>query len=432
MPQHPGHASDASDADTSVATLSNGVRVLTIRLPHLDSASVSVFVRTGSGHESKRLNGISHFAEHMAFKGTATRDCQGINLDAERLGAEVNAHTDKDHTAYHMRGMARDAGQFVGMLGDIVQSSTFPEAELERERQVILHEFIEDEDDALSAAFKVFDKNCYGAHALAQPVIGTRSNIERFTRDELVGYVQQQYSGANVIVGVAGNVDPQALLVQAQAAFGAMPRGRENVLPAPHYVGGIGSRRLVGAPQTHVVLGFPIPALQGDYHASAVAATLFGEGMSSPLMDQIRERRGLVYYAACSADVLDACGQFVIEASTAPEHVDEFFVEVMRLLRSQCERIAAVDLERARNQITVRSMRAQEQPVVRLEVAAQDLFALGRVRSRAEVMARFEAVSADQVRAEFSRMLSVPAAIAIAGKVRKGAAERAGQIVATR
>ncbi len=422
----------ASDPDTTVATLANGVRILSIHLPHHDSASVSVFVRTGSGHESKRLNGISHFAEHMAFKGTQTRDCQRINLDAERLGAEVNAHTDKDHTAYHMRGMARDCGEFVRMLGDIVQGSTFPQAELERERQVILHEFIEDEDDALSAAFKLFDKNCYGVHALAQPVIGTRRNIERFTRDELMGYVQQQYSGANVVVGVAGNVPPQTILADAQAAFGNMPRGQENVLPPPRYVGGVGARRMAGAPQTHVVLGFPIPALQGEYHASAVAATLFGEGMSSPLMDQIRERRGLAYYVACSADVLDACGQFVIEASTAPEHVDEFLVEVMRLLRAQASHIDPVDLERARNQIAVRAVRSQEQPVARLEGAAQDLYALGRVRARTEVMRRFEAVTAEQVRSEFARMLSVPASLALAGKVGKGAAERVGQIVAAR
>ena len=155
------------DPDTSVATLSNGVRVVTIRLPHLDSVSVSVFVRTGSRHESRRLNGISHFVEHMAFKGTHERSCQQINLDAERLGADVNAHTDKDHTAYHMRGMARDAGRFLQMLGDIVQNSTFPEAELERERQVILHEYAEDEDDALSTAYKLFDERLRHARARA-------------------------------------------------------------------------------------------------------------------------------------------------------------------------------------------------------------------------------------------------------------------------
>ena len=179
-----------TERDTSVATLSNGVRVVTIALPHLESASVSVFVRTGSRHESARLNGISHVVEHMAFKGTESRDARAINLDAERLGAQVNAHTDKDHTAYHIAGLARHAGVFIEMLGDIVRASVFPEDELERERQVILQEYIEDEDDPLSSAFKLFDKLCFGGHPLAQPVIGTRRNIERFTRSDLLGYVQ--------------------------------------------------------------------------------------------------------------------------------------------------------------------------------------------------------------------------------------------------
>ena len=154
-----------ADPDTAVATLPNGVRVVTIRLPHSASASVSVFVRSGSQHEGARLNGISHVVEHMAFKGTHERDCQRINLDAERLGAEVNAHTDKEHTAFHMRGLPEHAGRLIRMLGDIVQNSTFPEAELERERQVILQEYIEDEDDPLSTAYKVFDATSYGAVA---------------------------------------------------------------------------------------------------------------------------------------------------------------------------------------------------------------------------------------------------------------------------
>src|SRR5262245_58664563 len=144
---------DNGDSDTAVTTLGNGVRVVALRLPHFASAAVSVLVRSGSQHESARQNGISHFLEHMAFKGTRSRDCQQINLDAERLGAEVNAHTDKDHTAFHMRGLARDAATFVRMLGDIVRESTFPEAELERERQVLLHEYTEDADDAMATAF---------------------------------------------------------------------------------------------------------------------------------------------------------------------------------------------------------------------------------------------------------------------------------------
>jgi len=408
-------------ADTAVTTLSNGVRVVTVSMPYLDSVSVSVFVRTGSQDESARLNGISHFVEHMAFKGTHERSCQQINLDAERLGAEVNAHTDKDHTAYHMRGMARHAGQFLRMLGDIVQNSSFPEAELERERQVILHEYIEDEEDSLSTAFKLFDSACFGQHPVAQAVIGTRRNIERFTRADLLAYVQRQYTGANVVVGVAGKIDPDAVVRDVQAAFGAMPQGSANVVEAPAYLGGVKSRRLAGCSQTQVVLGFPIPSRKDDDPASEVAAALFGEGMSSPLMDQIRERRGLVYYAACSADVLNLCGQFVIEAATAAEHLDEYLVEVTRLLVDHAETIDPIGLERARNQLAVRQLRAQERPYRRLEDAAQDLFVCGRVRSTTELTQRIEGVTSEQLRDSFARMLDAGATVAMAGKIPKGA-----------
>jgi predicted Zn-dependent peptidase len=425
----PYMANRASDADTSVTTLDNGVRVVVLRLSHVATAAVSVFVRSGSQHETVRLNGISHFIEHMAFKGTRSRDCQQINLDAERLGAEVNAHTDKSHTAFHMRGLARDAGSFVRMLGDIVRHSTYPEAELERERQVILHEYAEDEDDAMSTAFRLFDKACYGEHAVARPVIGSRANLRRFTRAELVAYVQQQYTGANIVVGIAGNVDVDHVVAVASTAFGDMPRGSDNGVAAPDYAGGIRSRRMPGCSQAHVVLGFPIPGLLGEYQGAVVAAALFGEGMSSPLLDRIRERRGLVYHADCSADVTDLCGQFVIEASTSPAHLDEYFVEVIRLLREHVAATDPVGLERARNQIMVRSLCAQEVAAQRLEVAALDLFAFGRVRSREELMAGIAAVGPGAVREVFARMLGAGAAVALAGKIAKGVEERVARAV---
>ena len=275
-------------------------------------------MRTGSSHEGRRLNGISHFVEHMAFKGTHTRSCQEINLDAERLGADVNAHTDKDHTAYHMRGLAVDAARFVAMLGDIVRNSSFPEAELERERQVILHELTEDEEDVLSTADKLFDRLSYGSHPIAQPVIGSRLTIQHIGRADLLDYVGRQYTGANVVVGIVGRFDADAVVAAAEAAFAGMPAGRENVVEAPVYAGGVASRVQPGYSQTNVVLGYPIASGRDDDHAGTVAAALFGEGMSSPLMDEIRERRGLVYYASCAAEVNELCGRFVIEASTSP------------------------------------------------------------------------------------------------------------------
>ena len=421
------------DADTRIAILGNGVRVVAISLPHLESASVSVFVRTGSSHESKRQSGISHFVEHMAFKGTHTRSCQEINLQAERLGADVNAHTDKDHTAYHMRGRARDAPAFVRMLGDIVQGSTFPQAELERERQVLLQEYIEDEEEPISTAYKLFDKLCFGPHPRAQPVIGSRGNIRRLGRDDLLHYVQRQYTGANVVVGIAGNVDADAIVREAEAAFGAMPKGAENALPMPGYAGGIASRALAGSGQTHIVFGLPMPTLRDEaHHAGVVAAALFGEGMSSPLLDEIRERRGLAYYLSCSADVSELAGQFVIEASTAPEHAEEFLIEVKRLLAAQAEAVEAVDLERAKNQIAVHRLRASERPSRRLEDAALDLLSLGRIRRRAELAERTEAITASDVRRAFAQMLESREAVAIAGKIRKGMLERAREIFASR
>ena len=414
----------APEPDTSVATLANGVRVVTLRLPHSASASVSVFVRTGSRNESARLNGISHVVEHMAFKGTLGRDAHRINLDAERLGAQVNAHTDKDHTAYHITGLAQHAGDFVRMLGDIVRGSTFPADELERERQVILQEFAEVEDDPLNTAFTLFDKLCFGAHPLAQPVIGTRRNIERFTRDDLLGYVQRQYTGANVVVGIAGDVNAAAMRDAVDAAFGTLPQGSANTITVPAYTGGAKARRQGGSSQSHVVMGWPVPALQADEPAALMASALFGEGMSSPLMHEIREKRGLAYYTSCTADVADGWGLFVVEASLQPADLGEFFGEVHKLLQRQAASTARIDMERARNQLLVRQWQASERPARQLEEAAQDLFVFDRVRPRAELAARIASVTAAQVRRVFERMLAAGAAVAVAGKVGSGAMER--------
>ncbi|WP_395693745.1 M16 family metallopeptidase [Piscinibacter sp.] len=412
---------------TTIATLANGVRVVMIDLPGVGSASVSVFVRTGSAHEGAKLNGISHVVEHMAFKGTRTRDCQRINLDAERLGAEVNAHTDKDHTAFHMRGLADDAPRFVRMLGDIVRESTFPADELERERRVILHEIADDEDDPLTIAFQLFDRECFGAHPAALPVIGRRANIERFTRDDLLGYVQRQYSGENVVIGVAGEVDAAALLEAAEAAFGGLPRGAENGLTAPPWSGGLVTKRLTGCSQAQVVIGWPIPSLVDDDPVGIVAAAVLGEGMSSPLLDRIRERKGLAYYTHCSADVLGLWGQFVIEASVASEQLGEFCAEVRALMRELARGVEPIHLERARNQLTVRALRSAEQPFRRVEEACLDLLFLGRVRPRAQSLARLRRVSGSRVAEGFASMLQAPVAAAATGRLPRQALDRIGE-----
>ena len=416
---------------TQLATLPNGLRAVAIPMPWRETVSVSVFIRTGSMNEPRRLNGISHVVEHMAFKGTAERNCQQINFEAEALGAEVNAHTDKDHTAFHIEGLARDLDRFVDLLADIVQNSSFPAEEFERERQVILHELTEYDEDPAAVVFQLFDRACYGEHPAGQPVIGNRANLKRLTRNDLLGYVKGQYTAGNVVVAAAGPMPPDGFLRRVETAFGGMPAGPAHRLDAPPWLGGLKLRRMAGSSQCQTVLGFQAPTLADDRHvAYVVAAALFGEGMSSPLLDQIRERRGLAYYASCSADVLPLAGQFVIEAATAPAQAEEFFVEVARLLQQHAEACDAVGLQRAQNQIAVRALRALEQPARRLETAAQDLFTFGHLRDTHEWLRRVQSLGGDDVRAVFANMLDSPAAVALAGSVSSRARERAAALFA--
>lgn len=406
--------------------LANGLRVVVVPMPWRQTVSCSVFVRTGSLHESRALNGISHVVEHMAFKGTHQRSCQRINLDAERMGAEVNAHTDRDHTAFHIDGLARDLPLFVELLADIVLHSSFPGDELERERGVIEQELSEIEGDPEALAYQLFDSACYGQHAAGQPVIGRRATLQRISRADLLDYVARQYTACNVVVAAAGPVDPETFARHVDLAFAGMPAGQPNAVEAPAWQGGLKLRRMAGSTQCHVVLGCSAPPLSDDTHLHHVlAAALLGEGMSSPLLDELRERRGLAYHAGCWADIQTQTGQFVIEAATAPAQAQELLHAVHRLLAEQATGIDTVALDRARNQILVRGLRDLEHPARSLEAAAQDLFCLGHLRDPHTLADRLHAVSDDMLRGVFAQMLAGSAAAALAGSVSPKARELA-------
>lgn len=409
-------------ANAEVHTLPNGLRIVALPMPWRHTISLSVFVRTGSLHEPRSCSGLSHVVEHMAFKGTETRDCQRINLDAERLGAEVNAHTDKDHTAFHVEGLPGDLPAFVELLADIVLHSTFPADELERERQVILHELTDAEEDPVSIAFQLFDRASFGRHAAGRPVIGKRADIERLTREHLLRYVRERYSAGNVVVTAAGPIDLDALLPSVESAFGAMPAGAANEVPLAAWQGGLLTRAMAASSQCQLVLGFEAPPLLSDAHfAHVLAAAVLGEGMGSPLLDEIRERRGLAYHVACSTESLPWGGQFFIEAATAADQTDTLLEQVLLLLRRHAERIDEADVDRARRQLTVRTLRGLEQPARRLEQAAQDLFCLGRTRSPAECLEALHASDAGRLRDLFAQLLQGRPAIALAGSIRRPA-----------
>ncbi|MDB5943605.1 MAG: peptidase [Ramlibacter sp.] len=416
-------------------TLANGVRLLAIPLAHVQSASVGVFLRVGSRDETPATNGISHVLEHMAFKGTATRSVQAINLDAERLGADVNAFTSKDTTGYFMTGLGKHADRFLEMTADIVLNSTFPEAELARELEVIRQEAIEYAEDPQDCSSELLDRAIWGEQPMGMPVIGTVENIERFTRDDLVAHVKSHYVAEKTVVVAAGNFDVEALLALAGRLFAAMPRSTGAASPEPiapaRYIGSAMGRRFSQVSQVFVNMGYPIAPATGEEMqqqrwrlVASVAAILFGGGMSAPLTDTIRERLGLAYTAEASSDNGDVWFNFLIHAVTTPDKLEQLVAATGGLLREQASRIDPVHLERAKNQLAVSRVRSSERTYATMERAVEELFVGGIVTPTDETVAMIETITADEVRAVFERMLRNPPALAITGKAASSKAAR--------
>lgn len=412
---------------TVLHTLPNGVRLLAIPMPHVQSASVGVFLRVGSRDETPVNNGISHVLEHMAFKGTTTRSVQAINLDAERLGADVNAFTGKDTTAYFMTGLGRHAAQLTRMTADIVLNSTFPDVELQRELDVIRQEAIEYEEDPQDCSSELLDRAIWGDDPMGMPVIGTVANIEGFTRHDLVRHVQSHYVAEKTIVAAAGNFDVEAWVALAGERFAAMPASGD--LPAVRtptpatYVGQPLAKRFTQVSQVFLNIAFPLAPVQQEEIsqqrwrlAAALAANLFGGGMSAPLVDTVREQLGLAYTTHSTVDSGDVWSNFVVHAVTTPDKLDALVTATGDLLRAQAASIDPVHLERAKNQLTVSRVRAAERTYATMEQAVEELFASGTVTPMSEAIAMIEDISADEVRAVFERMLDNPPALAITGK----------------
>jgi len=429
----------AEPSNIVLRTLANGVRLLAVPMPHVKSASVGVFLRVGSREETPATNGIGHVLEHMAFKGTASRSVQAINLDAERLGADVNAFTGKDTTGYFMTGLGRHAQDLLRMTADIVLNSTFPEEELQRELEVIRQEAIEYEEDPEDVSSELLDRAVWGDDPMGMPVIGTVENIEGFARQDLVRHVQSHYVAPNTVVAAAGNFDVDAWLALAGELFCVMPAGPlpgARTPEAAKYVGMAVARRFAQVSQVFLNIAYPLAPVRQDEIsqqrwrlAASLAVNLFGGGMSAPLVDRVREQLGLAYTAHSTMDVGDIWANFVIHAVTTPDKLDALVSETASLLHAQAGNIDPVHLERAKNQLIVSRVRAGERTYAAMEHAVEELFASATVTPLADAIAAIESIRAEEVQAVFERMLANPPALAIAGK---GASARTAKQLAAR
>src|SRR6202043_1796559 len=308
---------------TELATLSNGLRIVTDWIDTVDKASLGLWVDVGTRHEMAHVNGAARFLEHMEFKGTERRSARAIAEEIEAVGGHLNAYTSRESTAYYAKVLKEDMPLALDILSDILLHSSFDPAELERERTVILQEIGQANDTPDDIIFDHFQEQAFPDQAMGRPVLGRPEIIRRVSRDEVMGYLRDHYGAARMVLSAAGNLNHGRILDLADQLLSAMPAERAVSTEPARYVGGE-RREARDLEQLHLVLGFPgLPLGDPDYYAASVLSTAFGGGMSSRLFQEIRERRGVVYSIHSFAHGYRDGGVFVIYAGTGEEEGSE-------------------------------------------------------------------------------------------------------------
>ena len=406
--------------DLQTRVLPNGLTIASVRLPGFRTAAVGTFVRVGSRDEPAELNGISHFLEHMAFKGTATRDARRISLEIERVGAMMNAYTAKDHTAFHTVLLAEHMPVALDVLADVVLRSTFPPDEIERERQVILQEIGEANDDPESIAQDEFDLRAYPKQAFGRPILGNARFVKRVGRDDFRQYLGAHYFASNTVISAVGDIDHNRFADEVEKRFGEMPQGIRVQREAVRYVGGF---RHVDDDyeQTSVALGWPAPARSDpSFPVYELLGELLGGGMSSPLFQAVRERHGLAYQIDAWTEGHEDCGLLQVTAGVAPRNLRLFFEVVCGEIRELTHRITPEDLERTRNQQATHLARSLERPMDLAETVARDLLVHGRVLSPLERIATTMAIGETELQQAARDLLSQPPTLVLVGRAGRG------------
>ena len=406
-----------TDPEIRTTTLPNGLRVATAAMPGFRTVAIGAWLRVGSRDEPAPLNGLSHFYEHMAFKGTALRDARAITLEIERLGGSINAYTAKDHTACETLMLSAHADTALAVMADVLGRSVFPPDEIACERDVILQELGDAADDPESVAQDAFDAIAFPRQALGRPILGRPRNIRRIARDDLLAHQASHCTGAGMVLTAAGGLEHEAFVALAERHFGALPAGEPLSRAAARWGGGW--RHLDDdTEQTSVVLGWPVPGRNHPDHAVCeLLAELLGGGMSSPLFQSVREQRGLAYQIDAWTDGLEDAGVLQVTAGVSPRRLGELLQVTLDTITGAAARLDPDDIERSRNQQAMRLSRSLERPASLAEWLGRDLLAHGRVVAPAERLAQLEAIDEAALRGALATMLERRPALALAGRL---------------
>jgi len=401
--------------------LANGLTIISDHMPHLETVALGVWVATGARHESARDTGISHFIEHMAFKGTGRRSARQIAEEIEEVGGELNASTSVDSTAFYARLLKGDIEVALDILADIMLNPIYPGEELERERSVILQEIAATRDIPEEIVLDLLQDAAFPRQPLGRPILGTTRTVGRFSAADMHSFREARYHAGGMVLSAAGNVDHAALVRHAEALFGALPGGKRVVPKPAKYAGGVrfSARRFE---QAHVVMGYQSPSYrEPDFYAAQVFSGLFGGGMSSRLFQEVREKRGLCYAIYSSAWGLGDMGMFNIHAATGPATMNT----LIDVVSAEFDKAAAVrpeagEVRRAKAQLKAGLLMSLESPIARAEQMARQMLAHGRLLSTAELIEKVDAVDEERVRALAERLVGgskLSFALAGAGKL---------------
>ncbi len=395
--------------------LATGLVILLEPVPEAVSVAGGIWLPVGARHEEAAENGIAHFLEHMLFKGTPSRDARAIASAIEDVGGHLDAHTARDHTAVYGRVLAADAPLLVDLIADIVLQPLFPEAELARERTVVLQEIAEVEDDEEESLHDHVQLTAFPDQPLGRPILGRASTVSRFDRAAVRRFHAQHYHADGAVLAFAGALDPDEFAALLARRFAALGSGRRRP-PAPARYRGGESIVIKDCEQLHLALALPgLPATDPALPAWQVFATLLGGGMSSRLFQAVREARGLAYSVYAAPASWQDTGLLTLVAPTAPEAGEEVLAVICSELQNALAHPRAEEIARAQAQLKASLLMARESVALRAEQRARQWLVHGRVLSCSELVARVDAVDARAITALRDVLLRQPPTLATIG-----------------
>ncbi len=398
--------------------LSNGFRIVTEHMPGLASASVGIWVGAGARHELPKQNGIAHFLEHMAFKGTKRRSALQIAEAIEDVGGYINAYTSREVTAYYARVLENDVPLALDVLADILLNPVFEDSEIEVERGVILQEIGQALDTPDDVIFDWLQEQAYPEQPMGHTILGPTERVSSFDRQDLSSFISQHYGPEQMILSAAGAVDHDALVKLAETLFGHLtPTPAFDLAPAK-FIGGE-MRQSKGLEQAHFALGFESPGYRADdIYVAQIYASALGGGMSSRLFQEVREKRGLCYTIFAQAGAHADTGMMTVYAGTSGEQLGELADITIDEMKRAADDMSPAEVARARAQMKAGLLMGLESSSNRAERLARLVQVWDRVPPLEETVSMIDAVTTGDVKAFAETMATTStAALALYGPI---------------